>query len=162
MPLTGHELSRPRVRALIYTPYHTATRLLVLLFYCSFPSFAAAAASCSRNFRSAWYPSTCRVASSSCSLARSCRFSSFSIRDVIVSMSRRRCGRAGPLFLRGCPSDFDLSPGVLGGRGARSIFAFLVGFSDTCASTWSGALGVESLRSCDILVYRGGGGVQRG
>ena len=119
----------------------------------------AEVASCSRKSRSAWYPSTCLVASSSCSLARCRRFSSLVMREWMVSMSRRRWGRAGPRFFRGWRgspwSDFGLSVAALAVLGARSVLAFFVGrFSEEF--TTGGAVAVPAW-ACSISEAAGAG-----
>ena len=137
---------------LIYTLCHTATHLLgcVFLILLEFINLVylldscseAVAASCSRYSRSAWYPSTCLVASSNCSLALRRRFSSFAMRVLMVSMSRRRWGRAGPRFFLGSRLDLDGVPAALGGLGRRSVFAFLAGFSVTTSDGVLSIVGV--------------------
>ena len=81
------------------------------------------------------------------------------MRECMVSMSRRRWGRAGPRFFRGWRgspwSDFGLSVAALAALGARSVLAFFV---DRLSEefTTGGALGVPA-SGCSLSVAVGTG-----
>ena len=69
------------------------------------------------------------------------------MRVLMTSMSRRRCGRAGPRFLRGWRSDLD---GTLADLDGRGVLPFLVVFS---AVSLDGAVGSTVVGSGEAAVH---------